>query len=492
MHKAKISVPVTTPYPKTLKDAKKAAENKADLIELRLDLIKPTATQLKTLIKTIQIPIIATSRTKKEGGKTTPKQAKQQLTNAIEAKPAFIDIELSLNTKMRKKLTKKAKAKKIKIISSTHYTKTTPKLSTLKKTLQKQLKENADAYKIVTYAKKETDNQTLTKLAEHANNKKLKIITFAMGKKGKQSRINSINNSYITFAALEKGKESAPGQITLKKALELKQGYSNYARKNTKTITLLGYPVTHSKSPQMQNAAFKKLNLNYKYISIPTPPSKFKEKLKKLEQNPNVKGANITTPHKLQALNQCKHNDKSATQTLAANTLVKENNHFKTFNTDAKGFTQALKEKNVKITRKKTVVLGAGGAARAILFALTQKKPSQTTIINRTHQKAQALAKQFPKTQATPWTQENLEKTIANADLLINTTTIGMHPNNQSPIPKQILHKKQTVFDAVYNPKQTKLLKDAKAKGCKTISGHAMLLYQGTAAFELWTKTKAP
>jgi shikimate dehydrogenase len=182
--------------------------------------------------------------------------------------------------------------------------------------------------------------------------------------------------------------------------------------------------------------------------------------------------------------------DPVAKQIGAVNTVVNENGHLKGYNTDWIGFTRSL-EAHTTIAGKGCVILGAGGAARAIAFGLKEKQ-AQITILNRAEEidMAEALANEI----GCPWGDLSQTDAVENADIVVNTTPVGMHPalEHLTPIDTKHLQPKQVVFDAVYIPLETKFLREAKERGCQTIQGAEMLLLQGVAQFELWTEEQAP
>jgi len=189
--------------------------------------------------------------------------------------------------------------------------------------------------------------------------------------------------------------------------------------------------------------------------------------------------------------------DAHARSIGAVNTVKNESGFLRGFNTDGPGALQALRDSNAEPRDKAVVILGAGGAAKAIAFTIAPLAAT-LTIANRTLEKAEALAASLQKThgrqvQCLSLASKELGEAIRNADILINTTAVGMHPHvENTPVPRGFLHSNLTVFDAVYNPRETRLLKEAREIGAKTIGGIGMLVHQGAKAFELWTNRKAP
>ena len=266
----------------------------------------------------------------------------------------------------------------------------------------------------------------------------------------------------------------------------------------TKLVGLIGYPVEHSLSPVMHNSAFVALNLNWCYVPLPVPPERLGEAVAGLRAL-GFAGANVTVPHK-EAVMACLDRVAPGAQAIGAvNTIAIREGELIGYNTDWQGFLTALNEGGFDPEGKRAVVLGAGGAARAVIYALAQAG-AQVTILNRTPSRARALVRGFsplfPPTSLTslPLNPQTLREQAAQAQLLVNATPVGMWPEvGRSVWPEELtLPNHLTVFDLVYNPRQTKLLQQARAAGAKTIGGLGMLVHQGAAAFELWTGEKSP
>ncbi len=263
----------------------------------------------------------------------------------------------------------------------------------------------------------------------------------------------------------------------------------------TQICALIGDPVEHSVSPAMHNAAFEELGLDYKYVAFNVKPDRLSQAVAGLRAL-NVRGFNVTIPHKVAIMPFLDKLDPLAEKIGAVNTVVNDNGKFKGFNTDADGFLRALTEKGFKPRGKKVVVLGAGGASRAISYILAQQGVA-LTILNRQQELDWAL--DIVRLIHTNFKREVKVLELSHladvlpADLLVNATSVGMSPNAKAtPAPAKLLDGVPLVFDIVYNPIKTKLLKDAVAAGCETISGVDMLAWQGALAFEKWTGKKAP
>jgi shikimate dehydrogenase len=252
---------------------------------------------------------------------------------------------------------------------------------------------------------------------------------------------------------------------------------------DTSLFGLIGDPVAHSLSPVMHNQAFAATGYNGVYLTFRvTDPDKAIKGIAAL----NFKGVSVTLPHKVAVMEYLDAVDETAARIGAVNTIVNNQGRLIGYNTDGAGALQALRTRT-SIKDKSVALIGAGGAARAIGFGLVAAG-GRVTILNRTRVSGERLATDLPA-QFLPlekWTQNHYE-------ILINTTPVGMHPETDAtPIPKEDLSKDMVVMDIVYNPLETRLLKEAAASGCRIIKGVDMFVFQGAQQFELWTGKKAP
>ena len=247
---------------------------------------------------------------------------------------------------------------------------------------------------------------------------------------------------------------------------------------------LLGYPVGHSVSPPMHNAAFKELGMPHEYSSLGVEPSRLAELIKTKIRADEFGGGSVTIPHKIEMLRLVDELDESAERAGAVNTLQWKEGVLTGYNTDATGGVRALIESYGDISRANTIMLGAGGAANALAAQLAPRV-KELTILNRTEEKARALAERIGTNYGSIIHDQAL---IESADIIINATSVGMHPNvGVSPIDKGHLREGQMVFDIVYNPLKTQIMLDAEAAGGRSLGGLWMLVYQGVEAFEIWT-----
>lgn len=266
-----------------------------------------------------------------------------------------------------------------------------------------------------------------------------------------------------------------------------------YPTVKTKLVLLLGQPLGHSISPAMHNRVFEKLGMNYCYMPVEVSPEDLGTVFAGLRRM-NVAGFNVTIPHKIRIMSHLDELDPLARAIGAVNTICVKNGKTKGYNTDGEGFIRSLEEKaGISVQGKRFFILGCGGAVRAIAMTLAFKEAEKVYICNRTLSKAKRLTEEINEkisdcAEAVEQIPETIKPFLQGCDVLINGTQLGMNPNeNISPIDKLLLRKNLIVSDIVYNPLMTKLLKDAQQLGCTVVDGLGMLIYQGAAAFQLWT-----
>ncbi len=261
-----------------------------------------------------------------------------------------------------------------------------------------------------------------------------------------------------------------------------------------KLLYLLGYPVAHSLSPSMQNAALGALGLGYEYHLMPVPPAELAAKVEEM-RDISVAGFNVTIPHKVAIIPHLDELDETASSVGAVNTVVNVGGRLRGYNTDSIASTRVLMEAYGPLDGGRAVILGAGGAARAVAAGLAPHADS-ITILARDAAKAEALARQIKRPTGCEIRGGGLAdaaKTINNAHILVNATPVGTYPGvDATPIDAKLIGKELLVFDLVYNPEKTRLLGDAEAAGARTVGGLRMLVYQGAEAFSLWTGRRAP
>ncbi len=264
-----------------------------------------------------------------------------------------------------------------------------------------------------------------------------------------------------------------------------------------KIVAIFGFPISHSLSPVMHNAGFKELGLDYKYLPFKVNPSDLKAAVNALRAL-NFLGANITVPHKETVMEYLDEVTENAFLIGAVNTIENIDGRLIGHNTDCKGFVTALKAAGIKDFKKsRVVIVGAGGASKAACVGLLREGVKHLTIANRTGRKAELLCDNFKgcfckaKITVCPLNDDDLSVVFAECDILVNTTSVGLGGETLK-LPLKSLKEGALVYDMVYNPPKTKLLKQAKKLGHSIENGLNMLLYQGTEGFEIWTKEAAP
>lgn len=267
----------------------------------------------------------------------------------------------------------------------------------------------------------------------------------------------------------------------------------------TRVFGIFGYPVGHSASPAMHNAAFNACGMDCVYVPFPVAPESLAAAVAGIRAM-GLAGVNITIPHKEEVLGFLDELSPEARLIGAVNTIVNADNRLIGHNTDGRGFLQSLEEEaGFRIAGKTVLLLGAGGAARGVSVQLALAGAKKVIIANRRAERAAAIAevvagKTGAGAEITDLTEQALARVMTESELIINSTPLGMHPNTgEMPLlPTELLDGTQLVADLIYNPVETTLLKKSKAAGAGTLGGLGMLLYQGVVAFELWTGQKAP
>lgn len=263
---------------------------------------------------------------------------------------------------------------------------------------------------------------------------------------------------------------------------------------STNIVGLIGHPVEHSFSPPMHNAAFDALGMDYAYVAFDVNPAELQKAIEGA-RSLNIKGFNVTIPHKIDVMKYLDEIDDVARLIGAVNTIDFKN--LKGYNTDGIGAVRAIEEVT-SIKNKNVVIAGAGGASRAISFYIAKYGADSLTILNRNVDKAQSLARDVSNSGLIGDVKSDsineINAYLADADILVDTTPLGMHPHiNDQPIATaENMHDELVVFDAVYNPNETVLLKQAIEAGAKPVYGIKMLLYQGAESFKIWTGADAP
>lgn len=267
----------------------------------------------------------------------------------------------------------------------------------------------------------------------------------------------------------------------------------------TRVAGVIGWPVRHSLSPPMHNAAFAALGLNWVYVPFEVHPDRVACAVQAVRALSLV-GLNVTIPHKLAILPYLDEISEEAQILGAANTIINLDGHLVGYNTDGEGFLRSLREIGEDVAGRSVALIGAGGSARSVALAVCRAGASRLSIVNRTVAKAEALVQMvrgaLPAAQVAAVALEGpeAEAAVREAQVIVDSTAVGMYPHHEVEpvVPPQWLHAEQTVCDLTYNPRTTVLLKAAIAAGARTLDGTGMLIHQGALAFEYWTGQPAP
>ncbi len=473
-----ICVPIVGPTMDQALSDLDLCQSVADFVEFRLDLFSDF--DLPRLIKEAGKPSIVTNRSKMEGGQFRGSEDERiaVLRKAIDQGAQYIDIETSTPGPLLKSVLEN-KGNTQAILSHHDFTRTPDDLFPLYE-LMCQLP--GDILKIVTYAMDISNNLVLFKLLAQAKKDEKKLIAFCMGEKGEISRILSPHlGGFLTFGSLQRGKESAPGQIL---ASTLKHIYRvNDLTPETKIFGVIGDPVSKSMGYLIHNQAFQETHLPHVYVPF---------LVKNVSQffsafEPYFSGLSVTMPFKEEIMKHMDFLNEEARQIGAMNTVVWEKNSWVGYNTDCSGAIIAL-EKKVSLENKKVLIIGAGGTAKAIGHGIAQRGNQLTLTYNRNREGAEKLAQEL---SAKLISIRDIDQ--ESIDILINCSPIGMKPNiEETPFRTNLLKPEMVVFDSVYNPLETRLIRDAKQAGCITIPGAELFINQAMAQFELWTGLPAP
>lgn len=257
---------------------------------------------------------------------------------------------------------------------------------------------------------------------------------------------------------------------------------------------VIGDPIAQSKSPIMHNRAFAELGIEAQYRAFLVQEAELESFIAEVRAC-QIAGLNVTIPHKLNVMNYVDEIDADAKELGAVNTIVNDNGRLIGFNTDGIGYVRSLKEEAIaSLQNKEIVVIGAGGAARGIVHALLKEQPASITVVNRTLDRAEQLvASLHHQDELRADSMEQLPQLCATADVVINTTSVGMYPNgDEQPAQGSWLKAGAVASDLIYNPLYTRFVEDAERNGCIKHGGLGMFIYQGAFAFEYWTGKQAP
>lgn len=502
-HQTRIAVPITAADPPLVEQVRAARAAGADLVELRADLIGDISAIEALLQHPPELPVIVTVRSADEGGAWCGTDAERiaLLERLGLLRPGFVDVEYttwirSANIQQKVGLVGEAGAQlgpasrpRNRLILSHHDTRATP--ATLADVFDRLEATPAEVLKTVFTARDATDAlRVLAELRPRAMRRCW--IALAMGEAGMCSRVLAAKyGAFLTFASLQRGRESAAGQPTI---AELRDLYRwEQIGPGTAVYGVVGWPVAHSLGPAVHNAALAAAGIDGVYLPWPVGPSfedlaAFMETVSALPDL-GLAGLSVTVPHKEHALRWLDARGMPISDVArtcgAVNTLTLREGTWQGDNTDVWGVRASLPD--ACGVGRRADVLGAGGVARAVIIALGGLG-YRVTVFNRNGARAQRLAQELRCTWRA-WDQRHL----GDGDILVNCTSVGMWPATaESPFPAEALRPGMLVLDTVYRPVETELVRAARAAGCRVVPGIEMFLHQAAAQFEQWHGTAAP
>jgi len=457
-------------------------ENK--FLEFRLDYVPKPASALPKLkaflVEHPEVTAVATCRREANGGRFAGSTSAELdiLQKAAAAGFHLVDVELQTAEQVKAGELDKLRAQGAALILSWHDFMTTKDLDGI---FERIRPFEPEFIKIVSTARHLADNVAMLRFLDRAKDK-ANVIGICMGEQGVISRIlGPRSGSVFTFASATAGEETAPGQISVQTLLDLYR--IDQLDTATKVYGVAGNPVSHSLSPAMLNAAFRRERVNSVYVPLQT--GGMSDLLTIIREIP-LSGLSVTMPFKQDILPHLQKTDPLSEKIGACNTVVRsQDGKLYGFNTDVAAIVRPL-EKRLQLRNAKVLVLGAGGAARAAVFGL-KDKGAEVFILNRTIPTAQKLAREAKAKVAK---REQLAK--STFDVIVNATPIGMRGSKHQSVlaPNEI--NARLVFDLVYNPIDTPLIKAAREKGLPVITGVEMFVHQGARQFEIWTGKPAP
>lgn len=459
---------------------KHLAEHGAKLVEMRVDwILRPV--NIKRLFAERPCPIVFTCRREQDGGKWSRTESERQilLRSAIVAGVDYVDLEEDIASSI-------PRYGKTKRIISYHNFRETPQ--NLWEIHARMAKCDPDIIKIATLSHSQHDNLRVMRMIQES---KIPMIGLCMGEVGMPTRILCGKfGSPLTYASLHTERALAPGQLTIREMQEVYRFDS--IRPDTEVYGVIADPVAHSLSPRIHNAGFHAIKANKVYVPFRVSREELASFLANCREW-GVRGLSVTIPHKEEVLRYLSQCDATSTAIGAVNTIDLSGPTAVGSNTDCPaaiaGVLKVLGKPDSPqpLAHVHALVLGAGGAARAIVYGLRQQGAT-CVVASRTLERAEDLAKKFGARHV-EWSARHQVK----CDLLVNCTPVGLHPNvNESPFEKRYLLGTMSVFDTIYNPEQTLLVKEAREAGCQVITGVDMFVGQAALQFRGFTGQEAP
>jgi 3-dehydroquinate dehydratase/shikimate dehydrogenase len=466
-----------TRHKMVLVELEEAVKRGAKFIELRLDFLAK-AVDFQRLFPLKKCPWVATLRRREDGGRWTGTEVERKtiIRQAIVAGFDFIDLETDIADEV-------PRFRNVRRIVSYHNLNEIP--ADLERIYDRMTRQDADVLKIAVTAQRPEDNLRLLEIIKNAPKP---TVGHCMGEIGFPSRVLSLKyGAPFAYAAFNKERGIAPGLPSLD---ELRRHYHvERINAETQVYGVIGDPVAQSFSPLLHNKLFELNGVNAVYLPFRVPRGELVAALNAFEAVP-VNGYSVTIPHKEGAAVLAAERDERTTETGAANTLVRQPNGFHAWNTDYHGAFDCFRGNEPvgedgrprPLNTCHVLILGAGGAARTLAHAL-RKAGADVSVSSRTVDRAEKLGREVHG----KWFDWEARHNV-NCDVLVNCTPIGMHPNvDESPVHKGFLKPGMLVFDTVYNPESTLLVKDARARGCVVVTGVEMFIRQAALQFQLFT-----
>ncbi len=491
MNNGKICISICAETVDELIERIKRAEDSADIIEIRFDCLNRL--HFKKFLSDLgnfKQNFLATFRPQEQGGKRNISLSERRRfweSVSASSNAAYFDIEPDLQ--------KKIVHLRIRWRIASFHNFSDLKIN-LKNIYNELTETNSDIIKIAVQTNDITDTIPIWKLLEKAKSENKKIIPIAMGESGKWTRILGLaHGAFMTYAALDAGRETAPGQVSVSDLVEVYR--AKELDETTEVYGILGSSTGVSMSPYMHNAAFKFHNLNAVFVPLQTHDlDEFIKRMVKPETREielNFKGFAVTIPHKQAIIKHLDFIDETAEKIGAVNTVKITCGKLYGYNTDADGFIEPLKNTYGDLKNAKIAILGAGGAARACIYSL-KENGAEITVFARDLEKSKSLAEEFEINLQQLETQNSKPDTYKDFDILINTTPLGMKgkAEGETPATAEQLEGLKLVYDLVYIPFETPLMTEANKANIPKIGGMSMLIAQAMRQQKIWTDLDAP
>ena len=489
----RICVPVCVRHSNEIPAAMKRAAQAADMIELRLDYLEEN--ELDSIVRLLPehlnqfgVPVILTLRSEDQGGRASAEyQARQCFWASLEKIPdnCLVDLELDLAQQLAtEKPDSGLSIDWSAVICSHHDFAGVP--ANLEMIYERMAATPARILKIAVQADDATDCLPIFRLLDGAQNEGRELIGIAMGQAGIVTRIlGPSRGSYLTYGSLDDESATAPGQLIAK---DLRDIYRiDEIDRQTQIFGLMGRPVGHSISPHIHNAAFRAAGMNAVYVPFEVGDAdQFLLRMVRpdtREMDWNLRGLSVTAPHKAAVISSLDWIEPAAKEIGAVNTIVVQGRKLHGYNTDAPGFISPLRKRFGSLEEARCAIIGAGGGARAALWAL-RNQAAQVELFVRGLVRAKSTAEQLG-VDCHPLANARFE----GFDIVVNATPLGTRgpQQDETPAMAEQLRSVRLAYDLVYNPLESRFLREARAAGCETLSGIEMLIAQAAGQFKLWT-----